>query len=594
MNFRAARTLSLAAVTAGLLLCAPAVFALVPGTPQQRLEAYSKAIPTGNLEAATYFLQDEEAQTLADQNGSSELTAEAEALKDLKTLLAMPWNDSTANKLNAALAIRIDVDKPLSKVGVGPEPEKLLTWLEKNEPSYPERKTAVVKKAIRQWEVVFGTMTTLQIDWAQASGLQSVDVTKESWEKMVLRERNATLSMLMSNSKAYTGYSDDAMAAQKKQAALSAAVANIKSGDSLTPAQKAQLAQLEEHDKLAHLSDATRLNDQAYLLGSFFDGSKVQGDLNLSQVQAARSSLPTEVLPSQQRALLGGMLTTAVPKELAGTQAGDQVLAFYAKEGPLKIAVQPCDGTYSRYDPATRTITLDSETIQQYMRMKGYTADSVMKNADQVADIAKYMSPEVVYEAGHQMEDTWAKQQGVYNPHVQENEVQAMSLEGSYTAEKTTRDAAFSKMLDDSRNYSSYAEKRVQIALEYKNRGARGFDTTVRQLYSSSLPSLDAASSQVLDAIRTEQARRASMSPSARTEIDSTGLSLNEAMDMSPEELADSVGEVSSAALAKIGGDLSDLGSYKSYYRASDMGSRGLMSGTETSSAGGNQAPPAI
>jgi hypothetical protein len=584
MNFRNAKALCLAALTAGLLLCAPAGYAQASKTPAQRLAAYEVTIASADPVGAAAYLNDPEAMTLAEADPQkAALTAKAQAIKDLKDLLAMPWDEAKANKLNQALTIRIDVDKPLAKLGVGPEPEKLLAWLQKFNPSYPGGKTAAVKKAIRQWEVVFGTMTSVQsVDWGQANMMNNasnVNVSKASWEHMVLRERNSVIAMLMTNDQAYIKYSDEVLASKKNEVTLSKSVDNVMA--KLTPAQLAQVS-------------GKPFNDQVYLLGSFFDGSNASGDPDIARIQAARSSMPKEVLPSQQRALLGGMLTTAVPKELAGTQAGGQVLAFYGKEGPLKIAVQPCDGAYSRYDPATRTIVLDSETIQQYMRMKGYTAESVMKNKDQVADIAKYMSPAVVYESGHQMQDTWARKQGVYKPHVQEDEIQAMSLEGMYTNEKLARDPAFKKTMDESSDYSSYAGKRVEIATEYNKRRAKGFATSVRERYFAGLPSLDSAASQVVDAISAEQSRRAAMSASDRAQIDATGLSLGEALDMSPEELAGSVGEIKGDALAKIKKDLTGIGAYRSYYEASDTGSRDALSGTRTGSTGRSAVPPAL
>ena len=72
----------------------------------------------------------------------------------------MPWDDAKANQLSQSLSIRIDTDRPLPKMGIGPEPEKLLAWLARYQPSYPAAKKIVVKKAIRQWEVVFGTRRT--------------------------------------------------------------------------------------------------------------------------------------------------------------------------------------------------------------------------------------------------------------------------------------------------------------------------------------------------------------------------------------------------------------------------------------------------
>ncbi|MBI5743407.1 MAG: hypothetical protein HY952_02545 [Elusimicrobia bacterium] len=576
-----AKKLTLAALAAGLLLLGGPAWAQKAA---ERLAAYETAISSGDPAAAVEFLKDGEARTLAekDEVKGPALNAKAAALKDLKDLLAMPWDKEKANKLNGALTIRIDADKPLAKAGVGPEPEKLLAWLEKYQPAYPETKKAVVKTAIRNWEIVFGTMTDLRnMSWDQARLKQGrgVAVTKENWAAMVLRERNAVISQLMKQDKSFLIYNDQALAAMKDQMALQASVDKLKSR--LTPAQLGQLS-------------GKPLADQAYLLGNFFDGGAAKGDADLARVHAARDSLPKEVLPAQQRDLLGGMMGPAVSKELAGTKAGQRVLDFYGKEGPLKIVVKPCDGKYSSYDPATRTIVLDSETIQQYMRMKGYTADSVMRSPAQVAEIAKYMSPAVVYESAHQMQDSWARKQGVYKPRVQEDEIEAMSLEGLYTTEKLRKDKAFRSIFDSGRDFSSYASKRVEVATEVGASGSKKFATTVRQRYFTGLPSLDAAASQVLGAVADELARRAALSAQERAANDAVGITLAEAMEMTPEELAGSVGEIRTDALAKIEGDLSGLGVYRSKYSASDRANRKDLKTLKTGRAASPGAPPAL
>ena len=508
---------AIAAVAAGLLLCGLRVQGqcLTPAQ-EARLAVYEVSISSGDPAAAADFLKDKlliSALAETDPQKEASLKGRAEALKDLKELLAMPWDDAKMNSLNQALTIRMDAEKPLSKVGVGPEPEKLLSWLVKYQPEYPEGKTEVLKKAIRQWEVVFGTMTdTRNIQWDQANRGYSVNATKAEWGTWTLKERNAVIAKIIKKNPLFLAYDDAALAAMKRDMSLEKAVEKTINSGALSPAQ---LAQLSGKD----------LPDQIYLLGSFFDGSNIAVNPDLkSKINAARDSLPKEVLPSQSRAILGTMLNTAVSKELAGTQAGAKVLAFYSKDAKLNIVVRPCDGAYSRYDAASGAILLDSETIQQYMRMKGYTADSLMKSGDQLQEVAKYISPLVVYQAGHQMRDAWAKKQGIYNPRVQEGEIEAMSLEGLYSSEKMKKDPAFSKILKDSRAFSDYASKRVEIATEFKASGSKKFASTVRQRYFSGLPSMDAAASQILEAVTTELDRRAAMTPAARISFDSSAL----------------------------------------------------------------------
>ncbi|MDP2864951.1 MAG: hypothetical protein Q8O90_01775, partial [Elusimicrobiota bacterium] len=311
-----------------------------------------------------------------------------------------------------------------------------------------------------------------------------------------------------------------------------------------------------------------------------------------AKINSARGSLPQEVLPAQQRELLGSMLNTAVAKELAGTRAGDRALAAFP--GGLKIKVAPLSGGYSSYDAASGSVILDSETIQQYMRMKGYTAASLMGSPAQVAEIAKYMSPAVVYESAHKMQADWAAKQGVYKPHMQEDEIEALSLEGLYTTEKMRKDAEFDRILTSSRDFSSYAFKTLEVGTEFKTGRSKKFAVTVRQRYFSGLPSLDAAASQVLGAVTEELDRRAGLSPSEKAAIDSTGLNLQETLEMSPAELAGSAGEIQTAVLAKIQGDLSRLGVYKSRYGASDRENRKALKSFKAGEAPNTTVPPII
>lgn len=592
MKLLAAKTLRLAALTAGLVLCGLPLAAQEAGEkePAERLAAYEVSIASADPVAAAAYLKDGEARELAeaDPRKAAALLGKAEALKDLKELMAMRWEAARVNQLNQALAIRLDAGKPLARLGVGPEPEKLLGWLKNYAPSYNEEKTAVVKKAIRQWEVVFGTMTdTRSMSWGQASQRagRGVTVTKAAWEAMVLRERNAVIENIIAQDPQFLVYSDERLAAARQNNTLNMDVRAFINSGALTPEQQSQLA-------------GKPLSDQIYLLGNMFDNSNVAVDPALrSRVDAARSSLPQEVLPSQQRQVLGTMLNTAVSRELAGTQAGDRALAAFP--GGLKITVAPVDGGYSRYDAATGSVVLDSETIQQYMRIKGYTASSVMGNQAQLSEIAKYMAPAVVYEAAHKSQADWAARQGVYMPRTQENEIEAMSLEGLYTTEKMRRDPEFGRIMTSSRDFSTYASKRLDIGTEFEMSGSKKFATTVRQRYYAGLPSLDAAAGQVLGAVSDELERRNSMSAADRTAIDANGLNLAETLEMSPDELASSVAEIQTPVLAKIQGDLSRMGVYRSRYSASDRQTRGALKslsagGSETTGGAARNAPPPI
>ncbi|MFA6433059.1 MAG: hypothetical protein WCW52_00020 [Elusimicrobiales bacterium] len=547
----------LAAAAAGLLLCG----FRNPGcclTPAQetRLAVYETAVSGGDPAAALEFLADKRlaaALAAADPQKEASLKARAEALKDLQDLLDLPWDDATMNRLNQALAIRMDKDKPLSLVGVGPEPEKLLSWLKKYRPGYPEEKIGVLKKAIRQWEVVFGSAASVNVIWDQARGEDSVNAAASEWETWTLRERNAVMSRIVIKTPKLISYDAAALAAAETKKSLTASVAGIIKSGALSP---------EQQDRL----NGPDLAEQLYLLGGMFDGGKTAVNPDLKAVvNAARNSMPKEVLPYRQRELLGAMLRTAVSKELAGTRAGGKVLAFYSGGAQPAIEVRPWDGgEYSRHDDGSGAVLLNCEVIEQYMRVKGYTAESLMKSGKQVREIAGYISPLVVYEAGHRMRDAWAKKAGVYDPAVQENEIEALSLEALYTGEKIKKDPEFGKSLKDLRAVSDYAAKRLETASEFRASGPKKFAATARQRYFSGLPSLAAAASQILAAVTVELSRRAAVTTAESGCLQDIGLA--EAMEMTPEELFRSAGELSTAVLKKLRKDLSDLTVHKAGY----------------------------
>jgi hypothetical protein len=569
MNRATAKLLRLAAIAVALVCAAAPANAAgrAQGEPDERLAAYEVGISSADPSAAAALLRDGEARELLEaRSDAAAVMGRAEALKDLKDLLAMPWDAARVNQLNQALTIRIDADRPLALLGVGPEPEKLLTWLGRFAPKYPAAKKTIVRKAIREWEIVFGTMTdTRNMSWGQASARngRGVNVTKAAWERMVLRERNAVIERLISADPNFLVYNDERLASSRQNAALDVDVRALIA--SLPPDQQSQLA-------------GRPFNDQLYLLGNMFDNSTITASPELrARINSARTSLPQEVLQNQHRQVLGTMLNTAVAAELRGTQAGDRALAAFP--GGLRITVAPVEGGYSRYDAGTGTVVLDSETIQQYMRMKGYNSSTVLSNPAQLAEIAKYMAPSVVYEAAHKSQADWARARGVYLPRTQENEIEAMSLEGLYTTEKMRRDPEFARVMTSSRGSSTYAAKKLDVATEFGSGGSRRFATTVRQRYFSGLPSLDAAASQVLGAVSGELQRREALPAAEQAMLQTNGLNLQDTLEMSPEELSGSVGEIQTPVLAKIQGDLSRLGVYRGRYSAADrQNSAGLRS----------------
>jgi hypothetical protein len=471
---------------------------------------------------------------------------------DLARLLDKPWRDEQEAELSKALSLRIDSGKPLVKAGIGPVPETLLSWMAGYR-SYSEHKTGLVRKAIRQFETVFAA------DKTDADALEN----KRSWENRTIRERNIFLAEFASGKlEKLIKYETETGKAFREW------VRNDDVFKYLDQAGRARheryLTQLAAADAAKSKLSAPRLdkiNDQPieqqmYLLGGLFDKSKGGGGSLLERkVDGARQSKPGETLSYQNNRLLADMLRTAIPGELKGSAAGGRILQFYNSGAGPAVAIESCQGCYAKYEPAGARIVLDSEMIQQYLRVNNLTAETLLSDKTRVAALAGYLAPIFVHEATHQMQHSWADKAGIYKPYVQEDEIEANSMEALYTLEKLKKDPKFRGLFSKMRSSASYADQRLKLAQRF-SRNPDDFSENVRQLYYYGLPSFEAASSQVLWAVSSELKRRKGLKADARNELEKTGADINEAMAMTASELISSAAGIKTPALLKIQEDL--------------------------------------
>jgi hypothetical protein len=554
----------------GLFAAAAVRFAMPPACALEpsfeetaKLKNYGEGISSANPAAAKEFLKDavfKEHLKLADPERAAALTAGALALDDLVRLLDNPWRDHQEMELSRALALRIDFDKPLEKTGIGPEPETLLLWMERYG-KYSNHKKELVKKAIRQFEVVFGTIT--------AGG-------KAQWDLLTIRERNAFLE----------GKADESLdrlldTSARTDKAFQDQVRGSESFKYLDPAGRARyeryLTQLAAAEAAKAGLTPSQLDDikdqpieqQLYLLGGLFDKSFVRGGVSLERkVDSVRQSRPGETLSFQNNRLLADMLRTALPGSVKGTVSGDKALEFYNSGAKLEIAIESCRGCYAKYEPSSAKIILDSEMIQQYLRVNNLTAEEVLRDKGQVAALASYAAPIFMHEAAHQMQHSWAEKANLYKPYTQEDEMDAVSMEALYTTEKMRKDERFKDLMLKMEKTTLYAQKRVET-MDRFNEGPAKLEKLVRQIYYYGTPSFDAASAQILSAVSAELERRKTLDAAALAVIEKSGADLGDAMAMTAPELAGSVSGIRTPALKKVRDDLLDKTVYTNHYAGS-------------------------
>jgi hypothetical protein len=549
---------------AALACCAAyGVRAQEGGNDEARLRAYEANLLSADPSAARTFLEDAaliDRLKLSAPRKAAGLVAKARALCDLEALLAKPWRDEQEPELSRSLALRIDFNTPLEKAGIGAAPEQLLPWMAKYG-KYSVRKTELVKRAIRQFEVVF------------SSGGSAAPEVKANWEKTTIRERNNFLA-----EKAFRVLERMINEEPRTDRAFQDEVRRNERFKYLDPAGRGRyeryLTQLAAAETVKAGLPAGRLEgirnqpieQQMYLLGDLFDKSDVHGAVSLERkLDGARASRPGETISFQNNRLLSDMLRTALPAEIKDTAAGDKVVFYYNSGAKLDIAIESCRNCYAKYEPSTGRIILDSDMIQQYLRVNNITTEELLKDQAQLAALAKYVSPMFVHEASHQIQHAWADEAGLYKPYTQEDEIESNSLEALYTAEKLRNDVKFRDLFAGMRRASVYADQRLKLSQRF-NKGPGDFSENVRRLYYAGLPSFDAASAQILSAVSSELERRETLGAEERREIEKNGASLKDVLKLTLPELTGSVAGIKTQFLKKIQGDLLDKAVYADRY----------------------------
>jgi len=546
------------------------------------LKNYEAAINSADPVAAKKFLKEAsltDKLTLTEPDHASDLIAKARAITDLEQLLDKTWRAGQDMELSRSLALRIDFNTPLEKVGIGAAPETLLPWMEKYE-KYSDAKTLTVKKAIRQFETVFGTSTV--------NG-------KARWEASSIRERNAMLSENAAGSLEHLINSET-----RTDKAFQNQVRNADIFNYLDSAGRAryerylnQLATAEAAKTGFSMPQIDKIKDQPieqqmYLLGSLFDNNKNKSSAAIERkVDSGRQSKPGETLSFQNNQLMAGMLQTSMVGTVKGTAAGDKVLKFYNSGAKLNVAIESCQGCYAKYEPSTGKLIMDSEMIQQYMRVNGITAETLVKDKAQVAALAEYVSPMFVHEATHQMQHDWADRARIYKPYVQEDEIESSSMEALYTTENMKKDKEFKGLFMQMEKNTAYAQKRVET-MDRFNEGSSKFDKMVRQVSYYGTPSFDAASSRILSAISSELERRKTLSAADRVSLEKSGTGLNAAMGMTAQELSVSVADINTDALKKIQGDLLSKAAYTSHYESASDWTGSMLGAVRAANASKN------
>ena len=163
-------------------------FAQLTPKDSKALDNYTKEISLANPVIAKQFLDDKpfiDKVKISSPVIAAQLISKAEAVNDLSQLLDKRLYKAREYELSKALQLRIDNNKVLSTVGIGPVPETLIFWIKKYKKKYSKEKVSLIERASRKYEVTFATKP-LTTDVQR----RSVD----TWKTSTIRERNTLLA----------------------------------------------------------------------------------------------------------------------------------------------------------------------------------------------------------------------------------------------------------------------------------------------------------------------------------------------------------------------------------------------------------------
>ncbi|MEA3306804.1 MAG: hypothetical protein U9Q34_03365 [Elusimicrobiota bacterium] len=538
-------------------------------TPEdiKAFDNYSKEISSANPVIAKRFLDDKpfiDKIKTSSPAVAAQLISKAEAVNDLSQLLDKRLYKTKEYELSKALQLRIDNNKALSMVGIGPVPEPLISWVKKYKKKYSDEKVALIERAIRKYEAIIGTRPAI-------TEKQKRD--KAAWEIATIRQRNTVLANRANHklTKLINKRSGTDASYQDEVKTLDIFKYLDANGQARFSKYMAQMSAVEKAKSSLNATQLAQLNgqpieQQMLLLGNIFDQSDMNAGAIETDINALRQSRPKETINFQENQILVPLLRTAIKREVKGTIAGDKLLKFY-KTNNLNIAIASCRNCNAKFEPSNNRIVFDSDLIQQYMRIRGITTKEL--EGEEINNLAKYLAPMFIHEGTHQMQHAWADKNNIYKPYTQEDEIEANSMEALYTLQKLKNDKEFSSLMKEMKGNSDYAETRIKLAMRFKkDRGL--FANDIRQKYYYGLPSFASARAEILKAISDELLRRESLDAAALGDIEKYGSNISEVMGMTSSELISAVRDTKTLALGKIQNDLLNPEVYTEHYNGAE------------------------
>ncbi|HOX21913.1 MAG TPA: hypothetical protein PLL10_00500 [Elusimicrobiales bacterium] len=432
------------------------------------------------------------------------------------------------------------------------EPSQILSWIAQYRPNYSQAKLRSLKKVLLEWDVLPEKDVRQALRNAGSEGEPQAE-----WNAMQLHVRENVLAAMAILVLDRFDRKGECMSEELRSELIwnflppeesERLKAHVKKCAVMEKVKSLAVSDAKLNTEVARLKGES-LDVQIYKLSKFFDNS----DIPLArELEALRTPTPSETIAPEQNPLLASMLQSSIMGFLRGVPAGDEVASFYApgSGNEFKLRMEDMFWDTAEYRPASGEIVLNSRLIQQFMRINGAVQDGKFKNfttSDLLSNkngamrhLVNFIAPVIVHEATHQMQHQWASSRKIFDPYSKEDEVEAIAKQSMFMMQKYRQDAAFKKLVDQNKEYSSYMDLNVQLADEF-DRDPVQFLQRVGEVYYPKIPPAQSAYAYTLTLLDNELKRRDELSADEREALADGPLSPEDALNMTNSALRENL-----------------------------------------------------
>jgi hypothetical protein len=237
---------------------------------------------------------------------------------------------------------------------------------------------------------------------------------------------------------------------------------------------------------LTRIESAADLDTRLSLLSSLFDGLGLRDD----SVKVAAPPRPGQLFDDAARGVTADLLGGGLMSVVAGTWAGDELEAFYRNHHiGFKIAHEDESGTIGWY--ADGVMNVNEDYITRFLKMKERDIRDLQTDPALLANLTADLAPLFVHEATHQRQEAWRAEHGVPKIWEQNAELEAKQVEALFSVEKSLRDPAFGRMLENDGKTDGPALSALHEAKQLSALGGPVYREKVRAGNYPNLPTLE-------------------------------------------------------------------------------------------------------